>query len=205
MVSQPSVAVTGFGAALEWLTRPESGSVQAARTPPEVSMSRNRAHHRTENLVTSTWRRARQAAARLQPAAGQVMPLARNAGAAAKRQAGRTRSWAAPQVQRAGQVAQGSIAPKISSLLSAAGRRPEPAGPRRPRWRKLAGASAATAAASAAAAAVRSHMKAGAPAAPDQARAGQTAPATETGPAMQTRSGQRNTSSDASPNSDVPT
>jgi len=133
------------------------------------------------------------------------MPLARNAGAAAKRQAGRTRSWAAPQVQRAGQVAEGSIAPKISSLLSAAGRRPEPAGPRRPRWRKLAGASAATAAASAAAAAVRSHMKAGAPAAPDQARAGQTAPATETGPAMQTRSGQRNTSSDDSPNSDVPT
>jgi hypothetical protein len=165
-------------------------------------MSRNKAHHRTENLVTSTWRRAHQAAARLQPATGQVMPLARNAGAAAKRQAGRTRSWAAPQVQRA---VQGSIAPKVSSLLSAAARRLESVGPRRPRWRKLAGASAATAAASAAAAAVRNHMKAGAAAATDQAKAGETAPATETGPAMQTRSGQRNTSSDVSPNSDVPT
>jgi hypothetical protein len=93
-------------------------------------------------------------------------------------------------------LVRGSIAPKVSSLLSAAARRPEPAGARRPRWRKLAGASAASAAASAAAAAVRSHLKAGAPAEPDQAKAGQTAPATETGPAMQTRTGQRNTTSD---------
>src|SRR5258708_19502881 len=84
MVSQPSMAVKGFGAALEWLTRPESGSVQAASTPAEVSMSRNRAHHRTENLVTSTWRRARQPAARLPPAAGQVTPLAPNPPAPAK-------------------------------------------------------------------------------------------------------------------------
>jgi hypothetical protein len=167
-------------------------------------MSRNKVHHRTENVVTSTWRRARQAAARLQPAAGQVMPLARNAEAAAKRQAGRTRSWAALQVERAGQVVQGSIAPKVSSLLSAAARRLEPAGPRRPRWRRLVGASAPTAAASAAAAAVRSHMKAGAAAAPDQAKAGETAPATETAPAMQTRNGQPSTTSDVSPNSDVP-
>jgi hypothetical protein len=52
--------------------------------------------------------------------ADQVMPLARNAGAAAKRQADRTRSWAAPQVERAGQAVQDSIAPKVSSLLSAA-------------------------------------------------------------------------------------
>jgi hypothetical protein len=165
-------------------------------------MSRTRAHHRTEDVVTTrTWLRTRQAAARLQPAADHVMPPARNAAAAAKRQAGRTRSWAAPQVKRAGQVVRRSIAPKVSSLLSAAARRLEPAGPRRPRWRKLAVASAATAAA----AALRSHMKADAAAVPNQAKAGETAPATETAPALEMGNGQQSTSSDVSLSSDVPT
>jgi hypothetical protein len=152
-------------------------------------MSRNRAHRRTGDVVTSTWRRARRAAARLQPAADQGAPLARKAGAGAKRQADRTRAWAAPHVERAGQVVQDSIAPKISSLLSATARRLEPTGRRRPRLPKLVGASAATAAASAAAAAaaVRSHMKtAAAPAtAPDQAEAGGTAPPTQTAAAKE--------------------
>lgn len=140
-------------------------------------MSRSKAHHQTGHAVTGT-RRAHQAA-RLQPAADHVMPLARKAGAAAKRQADRTRSWAAPQVERAGHVVQDSIAPKISSLLSAAARRVEPAAPRRPRWHRLVGASAATAAVSAAAAAgaVRGHLEAAAAAVPDQAEAGGTAPA----------------------------
>jgi|GraSoi_2013_60cm_1033757.scaffolds.fasta_scaffold43566_2 hypothetical protein len=168
-------------------------------------MSRNKTPHRTGNVVTSTWRRARQAAVRLQPAADHVMPLARNAGAAAQRQADRTRSWAAPQVERAGQVVEDSIAPRVSSLLSAAARRLEPAVPRRPRWRKLVGASAVTAAAGAAAAAVRSHRKAGAVVAPDQAEAGGTGPATEPAPAMETGNGQRSTSSDVGQNSEART
>jgi hypothetical protein len=167
-------------------------------------MSRSKAHHQTGHAVTGR-RRARQAAARLQPAADRVMPLARSAGAAAKRQADRTRSWAAPQVERAGHVVQDSIAPKISSLLSAAARRLEPAAPPRPRWPKLVGASAVTAAASAAAAAVRSRMKAGSAAAPDQADAAGTAPATQTAPAPDTGNGQPSTSSDASQNSEART
>jgi hypothetical protein len=164
-------------------------------------MSRSKTPHRTGNVVTSTWRRARQAAARLQPAAGQAMSLARNAGAAAKRQADRTWSWAAPQVERAGQRARDSIAPTVSSLLSAAARRVEPAAPRRPRWRKLAGASAVTAAAGAAVAAVRSHLKAAAAVPPDQARPGGTGPATEPASAMETGNGQRSNSSDVGQNS----
>jgi hypothetical protein len=167
-------------------------------------MSRSKTPHRTGNGMTRTWRRARHAA-RLQPAADQVMPLARNAGAAAKRQADRTRSWAAPQVERAGQAVQDSIAPRVSSLLSAAARRLEPAVPRRPRWRKLAGASAVTAAAGAVTAAVRSHLKAGAAAAPDQAKPGEAGPATQTAPATETGDGQQSTSSDAGHNSQVRT
>ena len=161
-------------------------------------MSRNRVHRRAGTVVTSTRRRARRAAARLQPAADQVAPLARKAGAGAKRQADRTRSWAAPHVERAGQVVQDSIAPRVSSLLSAIARRLEPAGRRRPRWRKLVGASAATAAASAFAAVVRSYMKAGAATVPDEAEAGGTAPATETAAAVKLGEAQRSTVSDVS-------
>ena len=168
-------------------------------------MSRNRAHHRAGNVVTSTWRRARRAAARLQPAADQGTPLARKAGARAKRQADRTRSWAAPHVERAGQAVQDSIAPKVSSLLSATARRLEPAWRRRPRRLKLVVASAATAAVSAAAAAVRSHMKAGATTVPDQAEAGVTTPATETAAAMEMGDEQRSTSSDVNQNTEVRT
>ena len=166
-------------------------------------MSRSKAHHQTGHAVTGTWRRARQAAARLQPAAGHARPLARSAGEAAKRQADRTRSWAAPQVERAGHVVQDSIGPRISSLLSAAARRLEPAAPRHPRWPKLVGASAVTAAASAAVAAVRSRVKAGSAAAPDQAEAGGTAPATQTAPPPETGNRQPNTSSDVSQNRDA--
>jgi hypothetical protein len=162
-------------------------------------MSRSKTPHQTGNAMSRTWRRARHVA-RLQPAADQVRPLARNAGAAAKRQADRTRSWAAPQVERAGQAVQDSIAPKVSALLSAAARRLDPTEPRRPRWRKLAGASAVTAAAGAAAAAVRSHLKAGAA---DQAKPGETGPATRTAPAKETSDGQQSSSSGAGQDSEV--
>jgi hypothetical protein len=167
-------------------------------------MSRSKTPHRTGNGMSRTWRRARHAA-RLQPTADQVMPLARNAGAAAKRQADRTRSWAAPHVERAGQAVQDSIAPKVSSLLSAAARRLEPAVPRRRPWHKLAGASAVTAVAGAVAAAVRGRLKADAAAAPDQAKPGETALATQTAPAVETGDGQRSTSGDTGQNTEART
>jgi hypothetical protein len=159
-------------------------------------MSRSKAHHRTGNAVDGTWRRARQAAARLQPAASQAMPLAKNAGTAARRQTDRTRAWAAPQVERAGQVVQDTVAPKVSALLSAAARRLEPEKPRRSRWRKVAGISAAAAAASALAAAVRSLKASAAAARNDRADAGGDPSSGETAPAMEARNGQRSASSD---------
>jgi hypothetical protein len=160
-------------------------------------MSRSEAHHRTRNVATSAWRRARQAAVRLRPAVGKVTPLAKNAAVAARHQADRTRAWAAPQVDRAGQVVEESVAPKVSSLLSAAARRLEPDKPRRRRLSKAVGFAAAAAAAGALAAAVRSRVKARAAAAAQEdheaaggVSAAETAPASETASAVQTGNGQ---------------
>jgi hypothetical protein len=164
-------------------------------------MSRNTVHHRPPAALTSSWRGALRAVARLQPAAGQVKPLARTARTAARHQADKTRAWAAPQVERAGQVLQDSIAPKASSLLSAAADRIDPAQPRRRRWRMLAGATA-TAAAAAFAAAVRSRLKARASKATEPAEADDTASGTETEPETETtpvaglHNGQRSPGSD---------
>jgi hypothetical protein len=85
-------------------------------------------------------------------AAAQLKPLAKTTGEAAKRGVHRSRAWAAPQVERTGQVLQDSVAPKVSDLLSSAAQRLDPGKPRQRRWRKLAGVSMLTAAASAAAA-----------------------------------------------------
>src|SRR6266487_799757 len=86
-------------------------------------MSRRKRNHQADVTATNAWRRARQAAAQVEPAAAQVKPLAQSTGAAARRRVHRTRAWAA--------------------------RRVEPAKPRHPRWRKLAGISLITAAAGA--------------------------------------------------------
>jgi hypothetical protein len=168
-------------------------------------MSRSRTQHRTGNAVDGAWHRARRAASRLQPTASQAMPLARNAGTAARRQADRTRAWAAPQVERAGQVVQDRVAPKVSSLLSAAARRLEPDKPRRSPWRKLAGVSAAAAVAGALGAAVRRVKARAAAARHDRAEASADPPAAETAPAMEARDGQRSPSSDVGQDSAVRT
>jgi len=108
---------------------------------------------------------ARQAAARLKPAAARAKPLARNTGAAARRQLLRTRAWAAPQVERSSKVLQEKVAPKVSAALSSAAKRLDPAKPRHRRWRKPAGMATLTAAGGAAAAFLRNRMKNGRPAA----------------------------------------
>jgi len=115
-------------------------------------MSRRKTNHQASVAASTAWRRAHQAAARLRP-------LAMTTGAAARGRVHRTRAWAAPRVERTGQVLQDSVAPKVSALLSSAARRLEPAKPRRPRWRKLAGISVATAAAGAVAVGVRNRRK----------------------------------------------
>jgi hypothetical protein len=129
-----------------------------------------------------------QAARRM---AAQVRPLARSTGAAAARRVHKTRAWAAPQVERAGQVLQDSVAPRISAMLSSAARRLEPARPSRRRWRKLVGGSALTATAGAVAALVRNRMK------PDPETSLTQADAGDVTPAAQTHNGQANTSTDS--------
>src|SRR6266516_2653048 len=122
-------------------------------------MSRRKRNHQASTTATNAWRRARQAAAQVKPAAAHVTPHAKSTGAAARRRVRRTRAWAAPRVERTGQILQDSVAPKLSAFLSSAARRLEPPKPRHPRWRKLAGISLLTAAASSAVAVLARNRK----------------------------------------------
>ena len=102
---------------------------------------------------------ATQVAAQVKPVAtqvaAQVKPVARSAGEATKRGLHRSRAWAAPQLERSGQVLEETVAPKVSAMLSAAAQRIEPPKPKRQRWRTVVGLSLLAAAAAAAAAALR--------------------------------------------------
>jgi hypothetical protein len=137
-------------------------------------------------MAASARDRARQAGARVKPLATRVKPLARSTQAVAKRGVHSTRAWAAPQVERAGQVLQDSVAPKVSAMLSSAAQRLEPTKPRRKRWPRVVGISVLTAAAGAAAALARKRMK------PDV-----TTRADDVTPAAQTHDGQASTPADA--------
>src|SRR5450755_4978791 len=97
---------------------------------------------------------AAQVAAQVKPVAAQVKPVAKSAGAATRRGVHRTRVWAAPQLERSGQVLEDTVAPKVSAVLSAAAQRIEPVKARRPRWPKVVGLSILAAASAAAAAAI---------------------------------------------------
>jgi len=130
-------------------------------------MSRMKRNHEASGPLD----RARQAAAQVKPAAAHAKTLASGAGAAARRRVYKTRAWAAPQVDRTGQVLQDRVAPKVSAALSSAARRLEPAAPKRRPWRKLAVSSVLTTAASAVAAVVLNRRKPEAAAATDEADA----------------------------------
>lgn len=146
-------------------------------------MSRKSKRNHETGMVTKGAQAARQTAA-------QVKPLARSTGAATARGVRKTRAWAAPQVERTGQVVEEKVAPRISAWLSSAARRLEPATPRTGRWRKLAGGSALTAAAGAVAALVRSRTK------PDAATSAAETDADDVTPAAQTDNGQSRASTD---------
>src|SRR5260370_27750001 len=111
---------------MPWLTWTTTGNVNRNYTPAEVSMSRQKRNHQVGQAASGAWGRACRAAAKVKPAAAQVKPVAGRARAAAGRGMHRTRAWAAPQVERAGQVLQDSIAPKGSALLSSAAPPHEP-------------------------------------------------------------------------------
>ncbi len=153
-------------------------------------MSRTRRNDEPGTKASSPRDRARQAAAQVKPVAAQLKPLARSTGAAARRRVHKTRAWAAPQVEHAGQVLQDSVAPRVSALLSAAARRLEPERPGR--WRKLAGvAMLATAAGAVAAIVLRNRRK------PDCTTSATGADADDVTPAPEMRDGQGRTSTDA--------
>jgi hypothetical protein len=155
-------------------------------------MSRSKRTDKAGAAAAAAFDRARQAAA-------QVKPVSSSAQAAAGRGLHTARAFAAPQLERAGQALEDSIAPKVSAMLSAAAQRLEPVKPRRRRWRKLAGISLFAAAASAVAAVVvRNRAK------PDltPAEEGGLTPPEETGtdsaaPVAQMREEKARTSTDA--------
>jgi len=80
------------------------------------------------------------AANRMRAVSSRVLPIAR-------RGVHRTRAWAAPNIERTGHVLQDTVAPKVSSALSAAARQIAPDAPPRQRWRKQASIATLTAAA----------------------------------------------------------
>ena len=123
--------------------------------------------------------RARELAARVKPAAAQVKPLARSTQEAALRRMYATRVWAAPRVERTGQVLQDSVAPKVADMLSSAAHRIEPEQPRSRNWWTLSGLLVLIAgAATAAAIALRKRSTANSAAQADEADSGDAAPGT---------------------------
>lgn len=109
--------------------------------------------------------RAREVAARVGPAAAQMnaqlKPLAKSTQEAARRGVLQSRTWAAPRIERSGQVLQDNVAPKVADALSTAARRIEPEQPRSRNWWTLSGiAILIAAAATAAAAALRKRSSA---------------------------------------------
>jgi hypothetical protein len=124
------------------------------------------------------WQRARQTAEDAKPVAAQVRPLANDTKDAASRGLRKARVWAAPQVERTGQMLQDSVAPKVAAALISVARRLDPDKPKGRSWRKVAGVSALLAAAAAIGAALRNR------AAPATAAADQDEPGPAAEPAQ---------------------
>jgi len=99
-----------------------------------AAAAQKRAEKATE-LAAAAQARAREAAAKVRPAAEQMRPLAHSTKEAAGRGLRRTRAWAAPQIEHAGQVLQDNVAPKVSEALSTAARKIEPDKPKTGRWK----------------------------------------------------------------------
>lgn len=121
------------------------------------------------------WQRARQTAQDAKPVVDKVKPLANDTKAAASRGLYKARVWAAPQVDRTGQVLQDTVAPKVAAALHTSAQRLEPDKPKRSGWLVAAGISAMLAVAAAAAAALRNKIKPTATAAAGQEEPAPTA------------------------------
>jgi hypothetical protein len=103
----------------------------------------------TTAAANQFWQRVSQTAQDAKPVVAQVKPLANDTKAAASRGLRKARSWAAPQVERTGQVLQDTVAPKVAAALHSSAQRLDPEKPKRKGWRMAAGISAALAVAGA--------------------------------------------------------
>jgi hypothetical protein len=122
-------------------------------------MARTTTDNATTAATRQIWQRARQTAQDAKPVVAQVKPLANDTKAAASRGLYKARAWAAPQVDRTGQVLQDTVAPKVAAALHTSAQRLDPDKPKRNGWLIAAGVSALLAVAAAAAAALRNRMK----------------------------------------------
>jgi hypothetical protein len=122
-------------------------------------MARTNTDNATTAATRQIWQRARQTAQDVKPVVAQVKPLASDTKAAASRGLYKARVWAAPQVDRTGQVLQDTVVPKIAAALHSSAQRLDPDKPKRNGWRIAAGISALVAVAAAVAAALRNRIK----------------------------------------------
>jgi hypothetical protein len=118
-------------------------------------MARTKTDNATTAATRQIWQRARQTAQDAKPVVAQVKPLANDTKAAASRGLLKARSWAAPQVDRTGQVLQDTVAPKVAAALHSSAQRLDPDKPKRNGWRMALGISALIALAAAVAAGLR--------------------------------------------------
>jgi hypothetical protein len=122
----------------------------------------------TTAATRQIWQRARQTAQDAKPVVAQMKPLANDTKAAAGRSLRKARSWAAPQVERTGQVLQDTVAPKVAAALQASAQKLDPENkPKRYGWR-IAAAISALLAAAAAVVVARSRMAASTTTPPDE-------------------------------------
>jgi hypothetical protein len=122
-------------------------------------MSRINTNGAATEAANQIVQRARQAAEAAKPVAAQVKPLANDAKEAASRGVTAARSWAAPQVERTGQVLQDTVAPKVADALHASAQKLDPGQPPHRGWRKGAAAISILLAAAAAAVAAMAARK----------------------------------------------
>lgn len=122
-------------------------------------MSRINTNGAASEAANQIVQRARQAAEAAKPVAAQVKPLANDAKEAASRGVIAARTWAAPQVERTGQVLQDTVAPKVADALHASAQKLDPGQPPHHGWRKGAAAISILLAAAAAAVAALAARK----------------------------------------------
>jgi hypothetical protein len=99
-------------------------------------MSRTNTNGNASAALASQIRQyAQQAAEAAKPLAAQVKPRASDARDAAGRGVLMARAWAAPQVERTGQVLQDTVAPRVAGALHTSAQRLDPGEPPHRGWR----------------------------------------------------------------------